>query len=284
MKTLLVPTDFSKASLNAFQYAIKLSRQIDAGIKVVHVYQNEIPDLGMTSVVSPLIENDKLVANDLKTFVSQGKMSKTAKTLVHTEGYDCMAEPAEKIVSLSKSSSIDLVVMGATGAHDALEKWFGSVSSYTAQEAFCPVLLIPDGVRFRKPKNILYVCNLDVLIQAATLDRLAFIAQCLGSKVHVLHVDTNLNNEKDVGLLVNREWNLVECERFSFKAAINKQDNVLKALDVYAAHHHIDLVVISTHHRTIFQKIFHKSLTKTIAMDSNLPLLVLHKEDKFSLF
>jgi nucleotide-binding universal stress UspA family protein len=284
MKTLLVPTDFSNASLNAFQHAIKLARLIDAGVKVIHVYQSEVPDLGMTAVVPPLIDNDKLVANDLKTFVLKGKMPKAAKTLVNTEGYDCMTEPAEKIVTLSKSSAIDLLVMGATGAHGGADKWFGSVSSYAAQEAFCPVLLIPDSVRFRKPKNILYVCNLDVPIQAATLDRLAFIARCLGSKVHVLHVDTKLNNEEDMSLLVNREWNLVECERFSFKTAINKRDNVLKAMDVYAAHHHIDLVVISTHHRTIFQKIFHKSLTKTIAMDSNLPLLVLHKEDKFSLF
>jgi nucleotide-binding universal stress UspA family protein len=80
MKTLLVPTDFSKASLNAFQHAIKLARLIDAGVKVVHVYQSEVPDLRMTAVVPPLIDNDKLVANDLKTFVLKGKMPKAEKT------------------------------------------------------------------------------------------------------------------------------------------------------------------------------------------------------------
>jgi nucleotide-binding universal stress UspA family protein len=284
MRTLLVPTDFSKASLNAFQHAIKMARQIGAGIKVVHIYQSEVPDLGMTAVVSPLTDDDKLVANDLKSFVLKGKMPKEAKTLIHTEGYDCMTEPAEKIVALSKSSEIDLLVMGVTGTHGETDKWFGSVSSFAAQEAFCPVLLIPDGVRFRKPKNILYVCNLDVPIQAATLERLAFIARCLGSKVHVLHVDTKQNNEEDMTLLVNREWNLIECERFSFKTAINKRNNILNTIDVYALNHHIDLVVISTHHRTILQKVFHKSLTKTMALERNLPLLVLHKEDKFSLF
>jgi hypothetical protein len=99
-----------------------------------------------------------------------------------------------------------------------------------------------------------------------------------------LHVDTNLDNEKDATLLVNREWNKAECKRFSFKVTINKREDMLKAIDIYTVNHHIDLLVISTLHRTIFQKIFHPSLTKKIATEANLPLLVLHQEDKFSLF
>jgi nucleotide-binding universal stress UspA family protein len=283
MKTILVPTDFSASALGAFQYAIKLAQQIDAVIKVVHVYQDELPDLGLTTVIPPLVAN-KFVADDLKTFVLKGKIPKAAKTFVYSESFDCMTEPAEKIVALSKSLATDLVVMGATGAHNTVEKWFGSVSSFTAQEAFCPVLLVPEGINYHKPQNILYLCNLDIPIQAATLDRLAFTAQCLGSKVHILHVDTNLDNEKDATLLVNREWNKAECKRFSFKVTINKREDMLKAIDIYTVNHHIDLLVISTLHRTIFQKIFHPSLTKKIATEANLPLLVLHQEDKFSLF
>jgi nucleotide-binding universal stress UspA family protein len=284
MKTLLVPTDFSEASRYAFQYAIKLARLIDAKIEVAHIYKSEQADLGLTVITTPCVGIEKAVNNDLKTFVNQGKVSKLIKNQINTEGYDYFGEPSDKIVMLSKSSAIDMLLMGTAGEHDAPEKWFGSVASHAAQEAYCPVLLIPNGARFRRPKNILYACNLDEPNSSAMFERLAFIAKCLGSKIHVLHVDTNFSPKQEMTQLVNREWNFVECERFSFKTAIYKNQDVRKAIDIYAANHHIDLVVISTQHRSILKKLFHDSLTKKLAMETSLPLLVLHKEDKFSLF
>ena len=66
MKTLLVPTDFSEASLNAFQHAIKLARHIGGQIKVAHVYYDE--EFAGDVLAPSLIDTAFSVKNNLKTF------------------------------------------------------------------------------------------------------------------------------------------------------------------------------------------------------------------------
>lgn len=282
MKTLLVPTDFSKASLNAFQHAIKLARHIDAKVKVAHVYNNEE---SMDDFILPtMVNTPTIVSNNLKDFISHAKISKLTKTLIHSESFAFVGKPANKIVSLSKSPEIDLLVMGATGERDIPNRWFGSESSYAAQEAFCPVLLIPSSIRFRKPKNILYACNMDEPMQTGTLDRISYIAKCLGSQVHILHVNPFNVNTDNTKQLINREWNIIVCEKFPLRLSISKNENVVKAIDSYSTKHKIDLIIISTYHETLFDKFFQCDSSQKMDVINRLPLLILHKEDKFSMF
>jgi len=63
MKTLIVPTDFSPAAINAANYALDMALEINAEVLLLHVYQ--IP-VAITDTPLPLIDIDelKLIANE----------------------------------------------------------------------------------------------------------------------------------------------------------------------------------------------------------------------------
>lgn len=51
-----------------------------------------------------------------------------------------------------------------------------------------------------------------------------------------------------------------------------------QALFEFAQKHHCDLIVMVTHHYTLWERIFHHSLTKKVALHTEIPLLVLHED------
>jgi nucleotide-binding universal stress UspA family protein len=287
MKTLLIPTDFSETAKDAFKYAIRLAQHINANLKVVNVYHEDMLNTYTTPamIMTQTVEMGRFIREDLKKFTTIEK-SRSIGLLppIETACYDYAGEVGNKIIELSKSEDIDIVVMGSTGEYHTADKWFGTVSTYVAQEAYCPVLLIPHGTVYRKPKRLLFAHNLDEPTHVATLERVAFIAKCLDAKVHNVFVELPDKKKEEVGKLVNREWNLFESERFDFKTSVVKHHSILDAIESYATAHKMDMLMVSTHHRPFLEKIFHESLTKDMALENQLPMLVLHLEDKFSMF
>ena len=68
MKTIIVPTDFSPAALNAAYYAADMAKAIDAGILLLHVFYvlvsyTEVPPIIDESVMR---ENVELKMDELK--------------------------------------------------------------------------------------------------------------------------------------------------------------------------------------------------------------------------
>lgn len=282
MKTILIPTDFSDTAKEAFKYGVRLAQRIKASVKVVHIIQENLVDLNTDDYV---LTDTVAVKEALKTFATLSPTSRMGVLPnIETQYYACKGEIGDKIIELSKCATIDVVVMGSTGENQVLDKWFGTVSSYVAQNAFCPVLLVPNDTIYRNPQRLLFAHNLDQPNHTATLERVVFIAKCFEAKVHNLYVNTHGGQDKEIEQLVNREWGLFESERFSFKTVIVKRKSILDSIQSYAIAHRIDMVLIFTHHRPFLQQVFRESLTKQIALAPKVPTLILHLEDKFSLF
>lgn len=285
MKTLLVPTDFSTTAKDAFRYAVRLAQRIGADIRVVNIYHEDPDECFSTHDVGIAASSDIHIKENLKKFALLDSNRHLIKIPdIKTECYECVGEVGEQIIRFSKSPEIDVVVMGMTGQNHHSEQWFGKVSSFVAQEAYCPVLLIPQGTKYRNPKRLLFAHNLEEAKQASTLERLAFMAKCFDAKVHNLMVDTDVNSDEKGNNLAKKEWHLFESERLLFKASISKKQNILETIHNYAHTNKIDMIVISTHHRPFLEKIFYESLTYKIALEAKLPVLILHLEDKFSMF
>ena len=290
MRTLLAPIDFSETSKNAFKYTLRLARRLKAGVKAVHIfYEDYMVDVGAPLYVGAVAPPQApLVKEDLKKFTEKfisAYRYERVKDMpkIETEVYDSMGYPSDKIIVLSKSPSFDIVVMGRVGESGIWNNLFGSVSIKVAQGAFCPVLLVPEGVRYRPIKKMLFAQNFDESIHPATYDRLLFIASCFGAEIHSLFVDPRKATHEMDGL-VNREWNMFESTRRHFKTSVVEGNSVLEVIHTYAQTQNIDLIAVSTHHRNMLDKLFHESVTREVAEKTKFPILVLHTEDKFSLF
>lgn len=270
MKKIIVPTDFSEVAVSAYQYAIEMAAHQSAALQVVHVHYPEMsPET--TYQMEPnqyLIDSkDRMLAS----FVVEGKAAVPVTKSLR------IGFPVEEIVGAAQEAHADLIVMGTTGEHGLIDRWFGSVSSNVAQKAGCPVLLVPPGVRFKDYDRILYASNFESTNEEM-LHRLVNFALLFKADIHFVHVegDDATNGYKEVE---NKLFNILFKDKeppFSFTMSQVEGRSVADGLNDYALKHQIDLSVIVSPHRSFWDSLFHKSVTKALALNTSIPLMVLH--------
>lgn len=129
---ILVPTDYSKASTNALEFALTIAASNNACLQILHVNDNvsEFDDNSST-------EKSKLIRGAMAGNFHQSHGVKTE--IIFTEGI-----VGHAIVKTIFENKIDLVIMGSHGKAGYRDLFIGSNSYYTIKRATCPVLLIPE--------------------------------------------------------------------------------------------------------------------------------------------
>jgi nucleotide-binding universal stress UspA family protein len=280
MKNILVPTDFSKAAHGAFRFALELAELRGGRVRAVHVYHPEFdPEskwLDNSFMDGVSFAKERLAAfvkEELATFGNAGGVA----TAVEVEQEVVVGFAVEEILELSKRKGVDLLVMGSTGERGFLEKLFGSVSTNVTQRAKCPVMLVPQGVEFRGFEHILYASNYEAA-ERPTLHKLVDVANAFGADIHFVHVAEE-GNTKSYQEIENRLFNVLfngSEPSFAFHLTKIEGHSVVDSLNDYALKHRISLVVMVSPHRSFWEQLFHKSVTKAMALNTKLPILVLH--------
>ena len=139
LKKVLVPSDFSPASDNAFKYALHFGQHFGAQLHVIHVLEPVLsprfaglPGAPAFSEGEPATAEKKLRAwTD-----SAGAVGVVAK-LVLRNGL-----PAHEIVETAKDLDIDLIVIATHGSTGWKHFCIGSTAERVVRAAPCPVLVV----------------------------------------------------------------------------------------------------------------------------------------------
>jgi len=262
MRKVLIPTDFSKVSKNAIVYALNLYKNTHSSFTIIHVYQpsfdpaqHEImdPSLGMQDVKKENMHN--LIASISSLANKFGINIKSTLEVGFT---------IETIVKLSED--YDMIVMGSTGSNNIINKFFGGISTGVASKSKCPVLLIPGNANFTPLQNILYAFNmkeLDTEIMNSVID----FAKRNNSMLHFVQIGDSNYDFTELPEIKNIKYTTNSIKTGSFAKEINK----------YIKNKDIDMLIVATKHRKFWDKLFHKSFTKKLALNALIPLLVYHK-------
>ncbi len=275
LRSIIVPTDFSKTARNAFDYAIQLSAAYKAELKVVHVLFPEWTDSQFyaPSAFSGFLEEKTFTLNN---FIRQDPaMGGHIATLPKIEKEVMVGFPSESIIQLSSAPGTDMIVMGTTGDGDILEKIFGSVSTNVAQKAHCPVLLVPDGAAFKPYRKILYASN-NHPGDAEMMDNVISFAGSFGTDIHYVHINGNPTSDYEVDLFRFEQAFKTGAPGVNFSMVQIESKDLLTALNRYAEENDIDLIVMSTTQRPFLKELFHKSVTKRMVFSTRIPLMVMH--------
>lgn len=143
-ETILFPTDFSGASVNAAAYALNLARSNRAKLRVMHVLDtsNEASGFYVPHISYENLDKEMLdAARDmLKKFCA-----KHFKGVKNIEQSVAAGMPHKEILKAIKSTGADIVIMGTFGK-EGLERFLiGSTTERVMRNAGCPVLIIPPG-------------------------------------------------------------------------------------------------------------------------------------------
>lgn len=144
---ILVPVDFAPCSREAFLVGLRLARQFESHVVLLHVIDTKSLDaLNALGLALPSEEkNQKKRLNHQARLLARGLLSfpeaKGIKmTRILREG-----KPFVEIVRTAREEKIDLVVMGSYGGQtgDISHLFFGSTAEKIVRTVTCPVLCVP---------------------------------------------------------------------------------------------------------------------------------------------
>jgi len=277
MKKIIVPIDFSKASLNAFLYAGELANAMGFSLLMVHIYQKDL-NPGQPFLLKQGKNGEAAILDRMNNFVDalterETYYQLTFKTKVKTIAVYAK-NVAAKLVEIADREGAFMIVMGTKGAGNELTKMLGSVSSSLAQNAECPVLLVPDEARFRDFENVLYASNYESS-DREMIEEIIDFGNTFRAALHFVHVEDKDDYEAVEDSIFNQLFEAGD-PAFSFNIVNIKNRSVIDGLTQYSEENEIDLIVLVNRQRKLLDNILQQSLTKKMARTTQLPLLVFH--------
>lgn len=274
---ILVPTDFSAVSANAYDFAHKLAIGNQGTIKVVHISHPSFDTMNPMGTYVPG-SFEEIKRKQLHEFLAAAKHRSSTGSSTETiqvAGEVSIGFATEEIIRMSKEDEVDMIVMGTTGEGGFLNKLVGSVSSRVAQQAWCPVMLIPKSYALKPFKNILYASNNQAMDEVMIREMVDF-AIFHQANIHLLHVKENNKTPFKVARSIFEEIVQSSAPNLSYSYTVVESQSVFQGIQTYVKQYDIDLLSMVTSHRSFIEDLFHKSLTKQMVFGLDIPLLVLH--------
>jgi nucleotide-binding universal stress UspA family protein len=142
LKTILVPTDFSDASLAALDYAKGLAAEFGASVHLVHVMEDLLAHAWSAEVYVASMPNlrdeiEKEARDRLATVVSADEWRQ-----FNVQAAVVAGNPFLEIIRYARAHEIDLIVIGTHGRGAIAHMLLGSVAEKVVRKAPCPVLTV----------------------------------------------------------------------------------------------------------------------------------------------
>lgn len=280
MKKTLIVTDFSAASKHAALYSCALAEKM--GIAEVLLYHSTAePDPeGMVMVDDLLIPlaadpsevaryaADELssLASELKQFLPDGVLVRTlADSLAFINGVRAVVE----------KENIDLVVAGLYGSHHTQKNIVGKHTlSLTREDGFA-LLLVPESAKVTNVSSVMFACDLRYVSSKTPFDKIRDFLGHFGAPIHIVNVDYE-ETQLATDLVVTETMLHDNFKNHDAHFHYLRDKDIVSSLMEAVKQHHIDIIIAVPRKLGFFQQLFHESATKKIAINSTIPILILH--------
>jgi nucleotide-binding universal stress UspA family protein len=276
MKTILVPTDFSKEADNALEVAAIIARNTGAKIELLHIVESIHEDA--YSVSGTFIQEDGLDKVFILKMIEKAtmKMKQKAKDLSE-EGIKVMPHVKvgsvyKHISSIISENKVDLIVMGTQGATGLKEMFSGSNTQKVVRLAKCLVLSVKERANKFSLKNVLFATNFQD-DAPVFLDRIKELQSIFNFKLHILYVNTPMSFQSDMELscVMDDFAKTHKLNNFNFNVinAYTEEEGIMIFADKVKA----DIVALSTHGRKGLSSLLMGSVSKDLVNYSPKPIL-----------
>lgn len=279
MKKILVPVDFSGASDWGFNYACHLAFHFGAELFVVHLYRPPYVESQMPPAMIKQIRSEKeqnILSHLRLSTQTPIRIQSDDKSMNVKINYILESAAETDLSDVAKAYGTDLIVMGTHGAGNAAEKIWGTNTAKVIQNSNCPVLAIPVGANFETIHHIAYATDYDPS-DIDNVTQLVLFATALNAKVHCIHINNILD---DIDEDKEKAFKILFEERFKnlpVSFSVRSSTSVEEGLETFLRINQISILSMLTHKRNLWNRIFgEKSITKSMAFRTKLPLLAFH--------
>lgn len=272
MKTIIVATDFSKASQNAIDYAVEIALQVNARLILFNAYQMPVAVSEMPIVydTEALIEDINKQLNTIKDKIQQQKGSRLLLQTEVSEGslIGCLKDICEDMEPYA-------VVMGSQGTTAAERFFFGSNTLYALKHLHWPILAVPPQYTFKGIGKVAFASDLNKDVGKTALAILKDWVTDFNAELHIVHSapeDQLYENAVFASGAMQKEFNLLK-PRFHFISGKNVEESISQ----FVVQEQMDVLVLLHKSYGFIEGLFHKSQARHFALNTAIPLLVLHE-------
>ncbi|MGV3503498.1 MAG: universal stress protein [Adhaeribacter sp.] len=272
MKTLLVPTDFSDNANNALYYAAALASHCEGRLVLIHAIALDVVELpGNPFDLKPDMRLEAYFLAKLENLASKVRVKHGVSLQVDTRVvHGKILEHLNKVVI---SEQADLVVMGTKGAGNLVKRLMGTNTASYIRQALCPVLAIPVSAWYQDLKKIAYASDFETL-ETGFLKQLFHFAKPLHLDVCIF----NVKSEDQLDLVPDSQI-LGQIKRAfpdeSYSIAQLKGRDVIAGIQSFIKDNHMDILALSVHKPDFLEKLFHSSVSESVAFQTTIPVLAL---------
>ena len=257
---ILIPTDFSKNSLNAFEYALKCFPT--SNFTVLHCVN--IRQAGATMVVDINSEIKSIKEEKLKELIDGLSLKYPGTNFVGKVEIGWFTQTINEEV---EKSNIDLVFIGTKGASGLEEILIGSNASDAVRNVTIPLIVVPEGTNIEKPKSLFLASDFTTESYANEQQIIDKINSYFEGRLDLLHVQSSNDNADGISYSKIIESN-------DINVFVEQSEDIEDAILDFAHTNKYDMIVVVPKDRGIIMNLFHRSLTKKMSMHSDLPLFI----------
>jgi nucleotide-binding universal stress UspA family protein len=291
IKTIVVPLDFSPTSIEALSYAIPVAKKIGAAVHLVHVSdKKEASEKFRPEEVT--VETVEWIdfLRDRLSLIHQKYLPPRRSKNDHVRA----GEPYEGICDLAREIDAGLIVIGTRGQGGFSRMLLGSTAERVVRFASCPVLVVRQREHTQPPefrlRKILTPVDFSQNSMCGALYG-AFFAKTFDAKLLLLHVfpgampdlasknSKSLKKKDDVIDLHNARLDMEAFTQLDFLKGVKRATEIRAGYAVdeicgEAAKAQVDLVVMATHGRSGFNRMFLGSVAEHVVRYARCPVLV----------
>lgn len=273
MKRILVPTDFSKYSLNAAKVAAQIAKKTEARVYFLHVVDMPVTETG---IIPGQTQQDiaeglfvlKMVKKNFKELLNQDflKGVNVAEAILFDGVY-------QSVVKQAKKHDIDLIVMGTHGTTGYVNDFFmGSNTDKIVRLSETPVLAVRDEIKKVSFKNIVFASDFGEGV-SDSFEPIENVIKDFDAHVDLVRVITRDDFYYSDPMLEVMDDFAKQKGLKNYKCHVHSADNVQEGINEFAKRQNADLITTITKGRRGLARLFNGSVTNDLIKGSPLPVL-----------
>lgn len=271
---IVLLTDFSELSKIALTFAIRMGAPVQAEFTILNIIRFDgVPkaNLRMKQIEKSMIqmaeEEGQLLIEELRKEVKGTYKIEFKAIRSHTV--------AEMVKRYTDKNPTNMVVMGSRGASALKKVRLGGTTVSVIDDCNVPVMAIPEFANYKNLEHIVYAS--DLKNTQKELDLIVEFATIYGASVHMIHVTPLVDKKIEAERLqVEETIKKMNYKKLDFKLILD--DDIPSAIDGYIKKTKADLLTTFTHKLSLEEKLFAKSVTRTLAYLGTIPLLAIKRK------
>lgn len=279
MERILVPIDFSPASVSAWKTALFFAQEYRAEVMVLHVCAPSFWEPYMPLLLETALREKR--GKEANLAFSKWLEKWAIPSRVKVNHQLLYGEVGKKIKQTAKDWKADLIIMGNGKALESKKKWLGSTASSVLKQCHIEILIVPEGKEVQEIKRIVFGMPFEEE-RIEAIESVLLFGRKFGAKLVCVHF-----YKKDVHKQILPKLEILkrayrqELLEGSIRFELVHEQNFRKGLSNYLKSQHSDLLVLAARQREGLRELFSPlSTAEELMSDVQLPVWTLPNRDE----